>query len=157
MSIISTLQARRQKYVTKINNANNQIINCERAYESLCAFKRTVSKSQEDFHSINSNKSSILSDVANVKKNSRTAQKYYTGMQNILSNTGSKIIGAVYSVLLVSISAKLKSYINSVNDYEDDIASYERKIADIDRLIEATQKAEELAKLAEGGELYDEN
>lgn len=132
-------------------SACGQIIRCERAYESLSAFKTTVSQSQEDFHSINTNKSSILSDVANVKKNSITAQRYYTGMQNIFSGIGSKIIGVVYSVLIGSISAKLRSYSNSVNNYEDDIALYDRKIAEIDRQIEAAEKAEELAKLAMGG------
>lgn len=90
---------------------------CERAYESLSNFKTTVSHAQEDFYAINSNKSSILSEVANIKENSITAQRYYSGMQNIFSGIGSKIIGVVYSVLLGSISVKLKSYANTVNDY----------------------------------------
>lgn len=151
VSVIPTLQSKRQNYVNKKNNACNQIKKCERAYESLSNFKTTVSQAQEDFHAINSNKSSILSEVANVKKNSITAQRYYSGMQNIFSGIGSKIIGVVYSVLLGSISAKLRSYANAVNDYEDDIAVYDRKIAEIDRQIETARKAEELAKLALGG------
>ena len=151
VSIVPALQSKRQDYVNKKNNARNQITRCEMAYESLSNFKTTVSQAQEDFHAINTNKSSILSEVANVKQNSITAQRYYSGMHNIFSGIGSKIIGVVYSVLIGSISAKLRSYANAVNDYEDDIALYERKITEIDRQIEAARKAEELAKLALGG------
>ncbi len=151
VSIVPALQSKKQDYVKKKNNARIQITRCERAYESLSNFKTTVSQAQGDFHAINSNKSSILSDVANVQQNSITAQRYYSGMHNIFSGIGSKIIGVVYSVLLGSISAKLRSYANAVNDYEDDIALYDRKIAEIDRQIVAARKAEELAKLAIGG------
>ena len=72
-------------------------------------------------------------------------------MKNIFSGIGSKIIGVVYTVLLGSISAKLRSYTNAVNDYEDDISLYDRKIAEIDKQIEDARKAEELAKLVLGG------
>lgn len=74
VSIVPVLQSKRQNYVNKKNNARNQITRCERAYESLSNFKTTVSQAQEDFHAINTNKTSILSEVANVKKNSITAQ-----------------------------------------------------------------------------------
>lgn len=151
VDIVTALQTKRQNYVNKKNNTRNQITKCERAYESLCNFKTTVLQAQEDFHVINSNKSGILSEVENVKKNSITAQKYYSGMHNIFFGIGSKIIGVVYSVLIGSISAKLRSYANSVNDYEADVALYEREIIEIDRQIEAARKAEELAKLALGG------
>ena len=150
VSIVPALQSKRQNYVNKKNNARSQITRCERAYESLSNFKTTVSQAKEDFHEINSNKSSILSEIANVKKNSITAQRYYSGMKNIFSGIGSKIIGVVYTVLLGSISAKLRSYANAVNDYEDDIFLYDRKIAEIDRQIEDARKAEELAKLVLG-------
>ena len=59
-----------------------------KAYETLSAFQTVVSRAQEDFHTINSNKSSILSEVANVKNNSITAQRYYTEMKNIFSGIG---------------------------------------------------------------------
>ena len=72
-------------------------------------------------------------------------------MKNIFSGIGSKIIGVVYTVLLGSISAKLRSYTNAVNDYEDDISLYDRKIAEIDEQIEDARRAEELAKLVLGG------
>lgn len=151
VSIVPALQSNRQIYINKKINARSQITRCERAYESLSNFKTTVSQAQEDFYEINSNKSSILSEIANVKKNSITAQRYYSGMKNIFSGIGSKIIGVVYTVLLGSISAKLRSYANAVNDYEDDISLYDRKIAEIDRQIEEARKAEELAKLVLGG------
>lgn len=151
VSIVPALQTKRQNYVNKKNNARSQITKCERAYESLSNFKTTVSQAQEDFHEINSNKSSILSEIASVKNNSITAQRYYSGMKNIFSGIGSKIIGVVYTVLLGSISAKLRSYTNAVNDYEDDISLYDRKIAEIDKQIEGARKAEELAKLVLGG------
>ena len=151
VSIVPALQTKRQNYVNKKNNARSQITKCERAYESLSNFKTTVSQAQEDFHEINSNKSSILSEIASVKNNSITAQRYYSGMKNIFSGSGSKIIGVVYTVLLGSISAKLRSYTNAVNDYEDDISLYDRKIAEIDKQIEDARKAEELAKLVLGG------
>ena len=151
VSIVPALQTKRQNYVNKKNNARSQITKCERAYESLSNFKTTVSQAQEDFHEINSNKSSILSEIASVKNNSITAQRYYSGMKNIFSGIGSKIIGVVYTVLLGSISAKLRSYTSAVNDYEDDISLYDRKIAEIDKQIEDARKAEELAKLVLGG------
>lgn len=152
VSIVPALQSKRQNYVNKKNNARNQITKCERAYESLSDFRITVSQAQEDFHAINTNKSSVLSEIANVKKNSIMAQKYYSGMRNIFSGIGAKGIGVVYTVLLGSISLKLRSYANAVNDYEDDIALYDRKIAEIDRQIEVARKTEELAKLTLGGE-----
>ena len=151
VSIVPALQTKRQNYVNKKNNARSQITKCERAYESLSNFKTTVSQAQEDFHEINSNKSSILSEIASVKNNSITAQRYYSGMKNIFSGIGSKIIGVVYTVLLGSISAKLRRYTNAVNDYEDYISLYDRKIAEIDKQIEDARKAEELAKLVLGG------
>ena len=151
VSIVPALQTKRQNYVNKKNNARSQITKCERAYESLSNFKTTVSQAQEDFHEINSNKTRILSEIASVKNNSITAQRYYSGMKNIFSGIGSKIIGVVYTVLLGSISAKLRSYTNAVNDYEDDISLYDRKIAEIDKQIEDARKAEELAKLVLGG------
>lgn len=150
-SIIPALQAKRWDYVNKTNNAKNQITRCEKAYESLRDFKKTASRAQESFHEINVTKLGILSEVANVKENSKTAQRYYSGMQNIFSGIGFKIIGVVYSVLLASASAKLKSYVSDINNYEDDIAYYNRKIAEIDRQIETARKVEELAKLALGG------
>lgn len=150
-SIVPALESKKLDYIYRINIAHNQITRCERAYESLSNFKTTVSQAQEDFHAINTNKSSILSEVANVKQNSITAQRYYSGMHNIFYGIGSKIIGVVYSVLIGSISAKLRSYANAVNDYEDDIALCERKIAEIDRQIEAARKAEEITRLALGG------
>lgn len=72
-------------------------------------------------------------------------------MKNIFSGIGSKIIGVVYAVLLGSISAKLRSYENTVSAYENDIASYDRLIAEIDEQIEDAKKSEELMKLALGG------
>lgn len=152
VSIIPTLKLKRQSYVNKISNIRNQIIRCERDYETLMVFKTTVSQSQEEFHSINSSKSSVLADVANIKKNSIIAQKYYTGMKNIFSRIGSRIIEVVYAVLIGSISAKLRNYSNLVNGYEDDITSFERKIVDIDRQIEEAEKAEELEKLVMRGD-----
>lgn len=151
VSVIPVLRSRRQNYVNKIANARNQITRCERAHETLSAFKMLVSKAQEDFYTINSNKESILSEVANVKNNSITAQRYCTGMKNIFLNIGSKIVGVVYIVLLSSISAKLRNYLKSVSDYEDDISFYERKIADIDRQIDVAERTEELARLEMGG------
>ena len=150
VSVIPTLKSKRKKYVNKITNAQQQIAKCEEAYETLIAFKTVVSRSQEDFFTINSSKENILVLVENVKKNSITAQRYHDGMKKIFTGVGSKIVGAVYTVLLSLISAKLKSYLNSVNDYEDDISSYEKKIATIDKQIKAAEKAEKLA--LEGGE-----
>ncbi len=140
MSTISILQSKKQNYINKKNHALDQITRYERLYESLSAFKTTVSQSQEEFHSVNTNKLSMLSDVVNVKKNSITVQRYYTGMQNVFLGIGSKIIGVIYSVLIKSISAKLKSYLNSIDDYEANIVLYDRKIAEIDCQIEMEKK-----------------
>lgn len=151
MSIIPALQFQRQNYENRINNARNQIKSCERAYESLSVFKTIVLRSQEDFYTINSNKLSILSDLENIKTNSLTVQRYYSGMQNIFTGIGTKVVGVVYTVLLSYISARLRNYSDSIINYENDINFYEKRIVDIDRQIKAARKAEELAKLTSGG------
>lgn len=153
VSLVSILQSKRQNYVIKKNNALSQISRYESAYESLNGFKPKVSRSQEEFHAVNSSKKSILAEVKKVKSNSLTAQKYYSGMKNIFSGIGSKVIGVVYTVLLASISAKLKNYASKINDYEDDVALYNRKITEIDKQIKEAKEAEEAAKLALGGGL----
>lgn len=151
ISAIPALQNKRQDYVNRAAHARNQIARCERAHETLSAFKTVVTQAQEDFHNINSSKSSILSGVESVKQNSLIAQQYHTGMSNIFTGIGNRIIGLVYSGLLVAISARLRSYTTAVGDYEDDVELYERKIRETDRQIEETRKAEELAKQIVGG------
>ncbi|WP_040214960.1 hypothetical protein [Clostridium polynesiense] len=146
MSIVSYLESKKQTYMTQIVNARSQIKKCERSYDSLSIFKSTVTKSQEDFHTINSNKSKILSDVVNVKKNSITAERYYGGMHNILSGIGPKVVGVVYAALLASISVKLRNYRNKIDFYEGKIDDYQRKIADLERQIEEANKTDELSK-----------
>ena len=150
-SVIPTLQAKRRDLLNKISEAQNQITRCERAYESLCEFKTIVVQSQEDFHEINSSKIGCLSGIETIKMNSKVAQRYYAGIHNIITGIGSKIIGGVYVTLIVSISAKLRSYSNAVNEYEDKIDSYESMIKNIDRQIDAARKAEALAQATLGG------
>lgn len=68
VSIVPSLQTKRDNYVNKIENARDQITRCERGYESLSGFKTIVLQSQVDFYALNTNKSSFLSAVTNVKK-----------------------------------------------------------------------------------------
>ncbi len=152
-SVISVLQRKRQEYVNRIVNNRNKIRSCERSHESLSDFKAIVERSQEDFYEVNSGKSVILSEVDLIKQNSRIAQNYYTGMQNIFNGIGSKIIGVVYSVLLSTISIRLKNYVNTVNDCDDDIAYYERKIRDIDLQIKEIERIKALERAVLGGEM----
>lgn len=151
ISAIPALQNKRQDYVNKATHARNQIVRCERAHETLSTFKTVVIQGQEDFHSINSSKSSILSDVESVKQNSIIAQRYHAGMSNVFSGIGNRIIGLVYSALIGAISARLQSYVTAVGDYEDDVEFYERKIREIDSQIEEMRKAEGLANQIVGG------
>lgn len=153
MSVISELEAKKRTYQTKISCAQGKIKSCEKSHQSLSKFKTAVESSQGDFHTVNSSKTNILSDVEEVKTNSIIAQCYHSGMKNIFSGIGSKIIAVVYTVLLGSISVKLRSYSNSITDYDDDIMYYQRKIREIDRQIEDAKKAEELAKQMSGGNL----
>ena len=134
-NMINLLKQRRISYVNKITVAEKKITSLENAHDSLTAFKRIVTSSQENFQSLNSNKKNILTNVSDVKKYSVCAQKYYTGMKGTLNNIGTTIIGAVYSALLASISLKLKGYVSSVDSYENDIAAYNEKISEIDQEI----------------------
>lgn len=146
ISTIPILELKRQEYVDRIVNARGKIKKSERAHASLSTFKTQVLKSQEDFHAINSGKDSVLSDVSGVMNNSKCAKKYHSGMKNILEGIGTKIIGVVYTVLIASISVKLKSYSKSVTDCDDEIRYCNKKIAEIDKQIDAIKKAE-IAKL----------
>ena len=112
-----------------------------------------VLQSQEEFHTINSHKAGMLSGVEEVKENSITAQRYFAGMQNIFYGIGAKSIAAIYTALLTTISAKLKSYENAVNDYEEEIFFCNIKIAELDIQIEIAKTAEKLAKFFMGGGL----
>lgn len=146
ISKIPILELKRQEYVDRIVNARSKIKKSERAHGSLSTFKTQVLKSQEDFHAINSGKDSILSGVSGVMNYSKCAKKYYSGMKNILEGIGTKIIGVVYTVLIASISVKLKSYSKSVTDCDDEIRYCNKKITEIDKQIDAIKKAE-IAKI----------
>lgn len=152
-SIIPTLEAERQTYINQREQDYQQRTQCEQAYESLCSFKTMVLQSQEEFHTINSHKAGMLSGVEEVKENSITAQRYFAGMQNIFYGIGAKSIAAIYTVLLTTISAKLKSYENAVNDYGEEIFFCNIKIAELDIQIEIAKTAEKLAKFFMGGGL----
>jgi predicted nucleic acid-binding Zn-ribbon protein len=136
---LSELMLQQQFYTNGITSLSSKITACERAYESLLSFQSVVKKSQEDFHSINSSKSNALSAVEEVKTNSKTAQKYATGMQTKFSGIGTKVVGTTYTVLLTAISAKLRSYTSSINQYETQLSNYQRKQSDIAQQIETLQ------------------
>ena len=68
MDVVALLQLNRKNYENKIAINREQIRQRERSYESLAEFKRIVQRSQEDFHTINSSKTGVLSEVQNVKK-----------------------------------------------------------------------------------------
>lgn len=144
-SMIPSLQAQRQSYVNKIADTREEIARYEKAYESLTAFKATVSQSQEEFHSINASKAALLAQVEGVEKNSLLAQQYREGMQNIFDKTAVGVVGTMYVLLLTSISTKLQLYENLLNSYEATLASCHQKIADVDRQIAAAERAEAAA------------
>ena len=151
LSVVPVLQSQQSKYADRIADTRAKIQRYEKAYESLRVFKEVVERSQGEFNAINTAKDGVLSNVEAVKKNSRTAQRYHSGMKEILAGVGSKIIGVVYITLLSSITVKMHSYLNSIDHCEDDIASYEKKIKEIDQQIETVQKAEEVISTVTGG------
>lgn len=147
---VAALESQVWSYQQKIAAAELQIRKCERNYESLCAFKGIVERSQEDFNSVNNKKQSILAEVDAVKKNSFTAQRYSAGMSKVLSGIGSKIVAIAYAGFLYLIKNKLSSYVSAVSSYENQIEGYNKIISNLERQIEI-EEAEELAK-ATGGQ-----
>lgn len=145
MDVIAVLQYNRQNYENRIAANQEKIKKYERAYETLSEFKRIAQQSQEDFHMINSDKKSVLSDVWMLKKNSITAQRYYDGIEKEFSGIGTKLVGGVYEVLLFSASSKLKEYLNILDSCESDIETCQKKISDIDKKIADLQRAQENA------------
>ena len=146
MDVVALLQINRKNYENKIAINREQIRQRERSYESLAEFKRIVQRSQEDFHTINSSKTGVLSEVQNVKKNSITAQRYYTGMQNEFSGIGIKFVGGAYDILLASMSSKLKNYLNEIDFYENEVTDCQEKIAVIDSQILKIQRENDNAQ-----------
>ena len=126
----------------------------EQAYDSLTAFKTVVNHSHEDFISVNQSKDDILKKVEAIEKNCRMAQKYHTEMQSIVEGIGGKIANVSYGVLLNSISAKLRSYANQVNDHEDRIDWCNNRIQSIEMEIELIRMSDitaQAAQEAQGG------
>lgn len=140
LDVISSLESKQHDYTNQISGLNRKIKECERAYESLLAFKNMVIRSQDNFHAINQSKNSVLGEIEGVKRNSRTAQKYHTGMQKIFSGFGSKLVGIVFVTLLSSIAVQLTAYTNKIIAYESDIDSYTNKIAKLDDQIKEAEK-----------------
>ena len=111
MSSIAGLESEKEWYYEKISEAKAQIKKLENNHDSLSLFKNDATKSSESFYSINSKKNSYLSDIEELKKNSRMSKRYYKGMKGVLDGTGAKIVLVAYSVLLKNVKSKLDDYI----------------------------------------------
>lgn len=146
MSAISILQSTKAWYEGKVSKAQEKINEYEKDYESLGLFKSAVETAQAEFHEVHSGKSNALADVAAVKKNSVTAQKYHAGMSEIFSGVGTKVVARVYSVMLDWIRSKRSDYVDKINDKEDDIERYKGKIRDLEARIREEQEKERLAQ-----------
>lgn len=150
MSTLSTLEVQKQSCVNDIANKRNQITRCERAYESLNAFKRNVEASQASFVSVNTQKQKILESLTNISPVCRTAKKYSEGMEDTLSGIGMKAVGVTYEALVLSIRLKMSAYISNIDRYESEISSLERRISGLNREINALKQAAALAATQEG-------
>lgn len=142
MSSIADLESEKEWYYEKISEAKAQIKKLENNHDSLSLFKNDATKSSESFYSINSKKNSYLSDIEELKKNSRMSKRYYKGMKGVLDGTGAKIVLVAYSVLLKNVKSKLDDYIKKINKLEDDISRYYERIAAINAEITSLKAAE---------------
>lgn len=119
---------------------NTQLKETERLYESLLEFKTVVVKSQEQFYEANSAEKKTLEPVATVMKNSLIAKEYYGGMKGIINPVGTAITTVMYAGLIISISSKLKEYVNDIAKLEESITKVGNEIADIERKIDELEK-----------------
>lgn len=136
VNIIYDLEIRKRGIESSITNEEFAIRKTERLYDSLVDFKRVVIRSQETFNSVNSFQSRYLEEINKVRRNSKVAEKYYSGMKTILFNLGRKTIGGVYIVLLANISSKLRRYLSNIDKYEKTINAYQKMLADVNKQID---------------------
>ena len=140
MSKLDTLYWEKWWYEEKLENAEDRVKKYEREHDSLTRFKRSVTSAQTEFEGVSSGKSNALSKVLQVKKNSITAERYYTGMSIIFSGVGGKVVARVYTVMLRWISTKLSNYTEKIDDEEADIRWYRGKIRELENEIWAEQQ-----------------
>lgn len=143
---LSTLRVSKNWYENEITKALEKINEYERECESLDRFKGAVEIAQSEYHAIHSGKTSALESVVSIKTNSRTAQKYYDGMDAIFRVQGNNEVARVYTFLLSGITQKRADYLDKIYDEEENIARYQRKIKELEAKIREEQEKEALGQ-----------
>lgn len=149
MSAVDLLRHKRLQYEEKISSRRRKIRQVEYDHDSLVRFKRQVQQTQGEVESANTTADRIMDAVADVRKNSRPARAYYSGMKGVLSGIGVKLMPLAFGGMLDDIDRKLRAYRSKVVDYEDDIDRYQAIIRDLDHQIALAEEMEEAMEAAD--------
>ena len=131
-----------------IEQNNDELKRVEKAYDSLTRFKTKVLNTQDAFSGANGRKCRKLENVKKITDTSLTAEKYYSGMNDILNNVGVRLLNKVFNNLISSITAKISSYKNSVNDLENANSRMRVRIAELELML---REEEEKARIIANG------
>lgn len=140
MGNIADPQQRIDSINSQISSLNSQIRACDAACESLRQFKAMVSKSHDDFETVNSKKKQVLSGLNYYSKNNMAVAKYEKGMSTSLTGIGASVVGLAFVGLQLMIIAKQ-------NEYSARAASYRARIGSLN-IAKGQAEAEKLAQEA---------
>ena len=122
-------------YKHRINDCRSDISDCNSKikkttdyYDSLVIFKSKVVSHEESFNSIENSKNQKLKDLESLRKNCKTADEYYKGMNDLTVNLGTNKVGKVHSKMLEHIKNKLEEYKTEIEKNNQKITKLEKKI-----------------------------
>lgn len=114
----------------------------ERDYESLGAFRSSVSSYQSEFAAGNAGKSQALDAVLAISKDCDAAARYHKGMKNLVVRNGGKIVDVLMEKLLRYTK-------KAMQDKLDDISELEEANRKLQSKIERLKKELEIAEMNE--------
>ena len=111
----------------------------EDAYDSLIAFKDTVSQSHGAFDEANSSKKQYLLRLNELAATCRSAKEYAAGSNQLFNKVGTFIVDKAYYGLEGSVTLNLANYKLRIFNTESSIRDLETRIRYLNSLIAAAQ------------------
>lgn len=144
MTNLQYYENQKRYHLRVINEEENAIRRTRRLLSTLGDFYGTAQRSKDEYQNMNRQKSTCLDPVNAVKKNNRTAQKYYNGMHRYFNSIGNGIVLIAFQGVLRLVLKKKNAYQQAINTSERSIAYHRNKINYYDRKIRAEKNLQNI-------------
>ena len=131
-----------QKCEVQMITNRSLIKKAEKDYESLTAFKSSVSSYQSEFAAGNAGKSQALDAVLAISKDCDAAARYHKGMKHLVVRNGGKIVDVLLEKLLHYAKKSMREKLEDISGWEESNRKLQRKIERLKKELEIAEMNE---------------